>query len=161
MTQSESTTVARKNVHFVKCSASEKGGGIYATLASDDSLLSFTDCSFTTSESVSSEGVFVYIACPHGVESASASEWSTLGEYASLRSHTDKYWVEETEGSMVDGGVKHPQNASLLHFIYPLTIDKEATTMYVRQSGVDALTCGWDDLPCLTLPLHSIRREHT
>ena len=143
-----------ENVTSTECASPESGGCIYATLTPDDSIISFPHTHFEPIDSELPNGAFVYIACPHGFASASASEWTSLGEYSSLTPNTNYCWVNETDGTGVstdDGEVKHPQSTSLLHFLYPPSDDSDVMSMYVAVSGLDVDMCGWSDLPCLTL----------
>ena len=130
---------------FTGCSASSVGGGVYCLLQSNTSVLQFSGCVFGGGESVN--GGRVYIRCVDGPTSACVGNWiSQWTSYSTIGADERmQYWVEETTSA------RTKLNSTLLHFLYNPSTDSSITTLYISRTGADISTCGWDDIPCVTL----------
>ena len=159
------------NVAFTSCS-SENGGAISATLSSGHKLslssLTFTSCtatsnggalyidgedalsistlSFSTVSFTSYTGNQVYVtASTLSLFTATASEWKNL-----LQITEESEYKEDLDGVYTGCYSSASPEISLQHLIFTPNEGRQTIT-YASPSGSVFETCGWSDIPCITL----------
>ena len=139
------------------CSATDgKSGAIYIQLSSDSdvvevSYVKFSYCKYGSGSTVRNIYIDSYDASKV-IPTADADtelKWTYFfTQYnTTIESSKDAFIVEES----ISTDTHKPQTASILHFLYAPSSNAGLSSVYTSVSGADLSTCGWADLPCLTI----------
>ena len=114
---------------------------MYIVLKDATSKFIFTPSTTTFSPIDHTDYSLLYIEAADGNEAASESGWNAWSYDALKETYRGSFWVD----------VKGKRSTWMFYFVYPPSSYSSITLMYVGPSGVDSATCGWKELPCVTI----------